>query len=488
LTDQQAALELVRLVALVHDGHTRLIPGGKPFRLDRWYPVRIDRFADGFFVIATSPAHEPLVGAEVIRIGGRPVEQVWSALADLSSGDNEFSKLSGVPQFLMMPEIVTTLGLTGAAGLELEVRVSGATRRVTVPPIPGNRDFLHQVRDRVAGDSTIGLPAVGVGPPDLPFRWPDDPYWFRHERETGVLYARINQVLDSDRPIHLDDDTARMRLAEFGQRVLARIDSGAVRTLVIDLRNNGGGNNFLIVPFVQALSARPTINNHGRLFVITGRRTYSAAMNFTSLLEERTAAIFVGEPPGGAPSHYGDATRFQLPNSDLRLLVSTLHWDLGVRPTDLREVHEPDLPVAPRFADLRSGKDGALAAIRAWQPESLVADILFDQFRRLGMDSAVAAARKAVATADPRPWASRVQQLERFGLRVIRSGASGEDIYRSYRLATELYPESPAAWYALGRVYFGRRPKDAAEAFQRAGRLRPASDLIRRMAEASRRQ
>ena len=96
----------------------------------------------------------------------------------------------------------------------------------------------------------------------------------------------------------LDRDTARVSLREFGSRILARLDSGGVETVVLDLRNNPGGNNGLIQAFVHGLESRPNINSRGHLFVITARRTYSAAMNFTSLLEDRTAAIFVDSRVG----------------------------------------------------------------------------------------------------------------------------------------------------------------------------------------------
>jgi hypothetical protein len=489
LSDAQAALGLMGIVALVNDGHTSIQPGGLVFPLQRWYPIRIDRFADGFFVVATTAAHRDLLGTEIVRLGGGPIAAVWDTLETYAPGDNRFSRMARLPYWLMIPELVSALGAGRPDRLELEVKGPSGVRAVSVPVVAASQNMRLLFYDAAPGDSSVELPGAPPTERDLPFRWSSDPYWFEHERATGLLYARINQVGDSDQPVHLDREIAKLTLGDFGRRILARIDSGGVNVLVLDLRNNPGGNNYLIRPLVEGLAARPAVNSRGKLFVITGRRTYSAAMNFTSLLEDRTEAIFVGEPPGGSPSHYGDATGFELPVSKLRFNVSTLHWDLGVAPTDVREAQEPEIPVAPLGADRRAGRDGALAAIRAWKPGTSLAERLIGRYRAAGIDSAVAMARASVGEKPDDPWSSQVQQLVEFARAVVQAGGSGPDIYRSYRLATELYPNSAYAWFSLGRAYqFGRRPADAAAAFERAHMLRPGNDLIGRMARAARRQ
>src|SRR3989442_12975880 len=64
----------------------------------------------------------------------------------------------------------------------------------------------------------------------------------------------------------------------------------------------------------------------GHLFVITGRLTFSAAMNLASRLEHETHATFVGEPTGSRPNHYGEAATLPLPASAITGRVSTPHW------------------------------------------------------------------------------------------------------------------------------------------------------------------
>ena len=46
----------------------------------------------------------------------------------------------------------------------------------------------------------------------------------------------------------------------------------------------------------------------GHLFVIIGRRTFSAAQNTVNMIEKNTNATFVGEPTGSRPNFVGEST------------------------------------------------------------------------------------------------------------------------------------------------------------------------------------
>jgi hypothetical protein len=72
------------------------------------------------------------------------------------------------------------------------------------------------------------------------------------------------------------------------------------------LRHNGGGNGDLNRAIVRAL-LRSRFDERGRLFVITSRRTFSAAQMLICDLEKWTFPISVGEPPASRSNHYGDS-------------------------------------------------------------------------------------------------------------------------------------------------------------------------------------
>jgi hypothetical protein len=151
------------------------------------------------------------------------------------------------------------------------------------------------------------------------------------------------------------------------------VDSLGARRLILDLRGNGGGNNYLNQPLVHALIRRPELDRTGRLFVVVDRGTFSAAVSLAADLQRETHALFVGEPTGAAPNSPGDPAHVTLPASGLVVRISTVLWQ-GSDPRDPRTFIAPDLPALPTFADWLAHRDPALAAIEAYHPPEHPAD------------------------------------------------------------------------------------------------------------------
>jgi hypothetical protein len=182
------------------------------------------------------------------------------------------------------------------------------------------------------------------------------PYWFEHLAEARLVYFQFNSVRnDREEPF-----------AQFVARLLKFIDDNAVEGLVIDLRWNNGGNTALAPPLIQGLIRHDKINRRGKLFVIIGRRTFSAAQNTATFLEQQTNAIFVGEPTGSSPNFVGEEEFFTLPYSKLPANVSELFWQSSW-PSDLRTWISPLLYTPPTFAAYRANRDLALEAIRDYR-------------------------------------------------------------------------------------------------------------------------
>ena len=131
---------------------------------------------------------------------------------------------------------------------------------------------------------------------------------------------------------------------------------------ILDMRHNGGGDNstysdllaFLLEEFADQCG----------LFVITGRTTFSAAMNLSTELDVHTEAVFVGEPTGGSPNLYGDTVAVRLRHSGLVVRISARYWEIG-GPNDDRVWIDPEIPAPPTAADYFAGRDAALEAAMA---------------------------------------------------------------------------------------------------------------------------
>jgi hypothetical protein len=168
-----------------------------------------------------------------------------------------------------------------------------------------------------------------------------------------LVYFQYNQVQDQG------DET----IEKFCGRLFRFIAENDVRRLVIDMRWNGGGNNFLNEPLVHGLIRCDKVNQEGRLFVIVGRNTFSAAMCGAVDVERHTKAIFVGEPTGSSPNFVGEsAVIVELPFSKRRASISDLYWENSVA-MDYRTWIAPAIYAPPTFAAYRTNRDPALEAI-----------------------------------------------------------------------------------------------------------------------------
>lgn len=74
-TSAQFDLAIARMVALADNGHSRVEPGALPRRHNS-IPCRLYHFSDGYFVIRARPACAHLLGAKVVMVDGRRIDDV----------------------------------------------------------------------------------------------------------------------------------------------------------------------------------------------------------------------------------------------------------------------------------------------------------------------------------------------------------------------------------------------------------------------------
>jgi tetratricopeptide (TPR) repeat protein len=377
-TPTRRQLELIGLLApaSLGTGHTMIVPVQRP--LDwRMVPLSTYLFADGLFV--TAAADPSLVGARVEAIGGVPSAEALARLDRYAPADNEHSRRANAALLLRLFEPLAALDLAPADGpLTLTVvppggasgRASGAPAGDPSSAPSGERaDVSIQpiALASVAGvrwSRTLFEPVEGAWSPadDRPRA---HPYAVERLAGTSAVLLRLDAM----------DEAEGDSFPALAGRVVERLDEPGVERLVIDLRANTGGNNQLARSLVDALSAHPRLAGRGSLYVLIGRRTFSAAGNLAAQLERRTPALFVGEPSGFSLGMYGDARSILLPGSKLVARLASRYWpeDLpGVR----RAAIEPDLPVELLARHHFEGDDVVLAAALEHYAEPLPAAAL----------------------------------------------------------------------------------------------------------------
>ena len=230
--------------------------------------------------------------------------------------------------------VLRGLGITEADDDTVTLKVSdgGVSREVDVATVPHD--------DLVAWAGRFGefrLPERS----DVPYRHRlEDVQWSRWHGD--ALHVRLTEIQETP-------STATTR----------RLEAPNLARVVLDLRQNPGGNNHNNYPWVAALT--DVVESGVPLVVLTDRVTFSAASNLATDLERAVDPVFVGEPMGGGLNFWNDVVQVRLDHLavPMQVGVSTTYWQRSSA-EDPRLTIRPDLPVPVTAADVFSGRDPAL--------------------------------------------------------------------------------------------------------------------------------
>ena len=343
LNDDQVLVELMRLVALLgeRDGHAGLYPLDTTHRRTlHAYPFWTYLFPDGVYAVAA--AGPAVVGQRLVAVDGRPIEEVLRLIEPLETRDNEQTVKSMAPHFIASAEVLHGLGITASAQratFTFETR-AGARRDVSLTPLTANA-FASRLK-RAYPWFVHGLPRRPK-PLFVSHRGADR--WLTTLDRGRVVYVSYNAVLGDTYP--------------FAQRLLRAARKPKVRRVIVDLRNNPGGDIGTYPPLLTALASR-TINRPNRLVLLIGRTTFSAAVHFTLDVQRTTQARLIGEPTGGAPNHWSDTSPVRLESTGYTVRIPRRYYEK--RPGQNLLTVEPTLRVDLNAASFFAGRDPVLQA------------------------------------------------------------------------------------------------------------------------------
>ncbi len=355
LSDAQIAIEMMRLMRKVGDGHSGLL--GPTTARAEWaetVPVLFYLFEEGLFIVAADPKHKDLLGAQVMKFGGRTVNEIVETLHAASSEDNKIWIMQIAPYRMRhLPLLHAAGAIPHPDKVELVLRGMDSKERTVVLTTDTTQPNIWNVKPNPP--SWVNLSQSLGTPVPLYLKNAATPYWFEYLPDNKTVYLQFNSVRNDQKE----------SLAVFSERLFKFINEKDVEKLVVDMRWNNGGNTLLLRPLLQGLIKNEKINRRGKLFIIIGRRTYSAAQNAATYFDRDTNAIFVGEPTGSSPNFVGEEDPFVLPYSKILANVSHLYWQSSY-PQDQRTWIAPQIYVPPTFAAYRRNGDAALEAILSY--------------------------------------------------------------------------------------------------------------------------
>jgi tetratricopeptide (TPR) repeat protein len=456
LSRNQIVTEIMRIVAMIGDGHTHLEINQLHSGF-RHYAVKFYWFPNGIYVVQADKKYASLVGGKILKLGKVSGQEAYEAVRQVIPHDNESQIKDLTPLYLSLTEVLDGLGLVdNPCAVPLTVENNGVQATAILEPEDSEISKLQFV-----------LPPGWVDAHDpaspIPL-WLKDPgnfYWFEYLQDSQTIYVQFNQV--AEKP----DET----IEAFFKRVFAFADAHPVDRLVLDERLNSGGDKELLRPIIHGFIRSDKLNQPGRLLTIIGRHTFSAAMICVNQMKLNTDTLFVGEPTASSPNHYGDNAPVVLPNSMLIVRLSTLWWQ-DMDSDDRRVWQAPDLTAELTFADYRSGRDPAMDLILHYQPGPSIAEIVCAAAER----NDYGGAEKALIEFQKDPlheYASAEQDLDRLGHDLIGEKKLNQAIL-VLKLNVKAYPKSFKTWDSLGRAYMLRGNKSLAiENFNESLELNP---------------
>jgi hypothetical protein len=333
-SDQEITAELMRITALLRDGHTRVTPGSQTEF--NFFPLRLYWFADGVYVTGAAPEYQSLIGARLVKVGGTPFEQVVKTVAPFISYDNE-NGLKNYIHYTLCAEFLQFSGLipNGAKEAVFTFEKGGNQMvKMAIKTIP-DKDYDALSRQSFAEFKLFYRPERQK-----------EAYWFEYLPQAKVLYIQYNACQEQD----------TLPMNDFAAQVAQALKANPVERLVVDLRMNGGGNSDVIKPLFKVI-VESSLNQKGKLFVLIGRETFSSAVLNMVDFARQSQATFVGEAAGGSPSHFGEVRSFILPNSGVKVRYSCKHF---VAQGYENESFSPDVPISVTYADYAAGRDPVL--------------------------------------------------------------------------------------------------------------------------------
>lgn len=470
LTGNQIALEFARIVAMVRDGHTSMIPLLEPALNFRAFPIKIYWFKEGFYVQSVRAEYADVVGGKVLKIGNTSIEKAFEMISPYIPKDNEMGAKNFAPFYLVSPEVLQAIGIV-KSGEKINFTIEKGGKTIILEPkttISSREMFSETFKNNWIDASKDAAKLTPL------WRKKDsERFYFEYDKDTKVFYVQLNQVLNRD------DKT----LAQFFQEAVDTARATDMDRFVLDLRLNGGGNNTLVPTVVRGIIQLEKIDQKGKFFVIIGRQTFSAAQNLVNALETYTKATFVGEPTANFVNLYGDARGLNLPNSNIGLSASTLWWQ-NMAELDRRQWTAPHVAAELTFADYSNNIDTAMQAVINYKPQKSLGDIAMELFQANDLKSFRG---KAIEfRSNPNNIFQSIEaDINSFGYRLVSLKKMDEAI-EIFKLNTELYPESANAYDSLGEAYatVGNR-EEAIKAYEKAVKCDPtyasSVDALRRL-------
>ncbi|MBN1970318.1 MAG: hypothetical protein JXR48_15945 [Candidatus Delongbacteria bacterium] len=395
-----------QFLAKLNDGHTNLALFDI-FDCNEIFPIQFKFIDNHLYILNIDKSFRyELIGKEIKRINNKPVLGVLKGLGSFISAENEFHKMNILSKkYLNNPTFLKTYDFIKTDSLNLTIAVNDTDENLVLP-ISDDFDFYktkentHYITSKKSTpfyyslienekiayfqfnmfmDFNVWLNWVSKAPFFLkPIIYP-----------VGFVHKTYSQAFNEYYTAYFDN---------FLEEMFTEINKKNITNLIIDLRNNGGGNStlgkqfikyiptkseelkdFMVYPYWEYFKKdtmtyksdffsqvdsedsdfyiKPSVQYNGNIYILIGENTFSSAVDFATLLKDNNIGNFVGTPTGGKPSSFGDLVFVKLPNHENILGHSWKFFQRPDRSKDKEITLWPDYVIYPSINDIINGDD-----------------------------------------------------------------------------------------------------------------------------------
>jgi len=380
LSDAQFFMATHELMAIADNAHTGA-DTVSAFRQFNRSGLDFYNFADGMYVVRAHRSHEGLLGQKLVSIEGNDIASVLVGLEKYSGGPIVRRYLISL-YFVRSPELLHAAGLAGSQN-SVTYLLEGADGQQSEQmfdalPSAAETEFAyrhpyHTLRpDPLPDEDGDWIRVLGGEGTAIPITLKNDGDLVLSAPLGAGRYIRVNYLQEyPEQPVETEMLDA-----------LHDVPDGGFPFLVVDLRWNPGGDLGHAIPFAKRIGE--TVAANGKVYVIVGPQTFSAAIVTAALIKQYAPqqTMIIGEPMGDRPQFWAERGQaFVLPNSGYYIGYATgFHdWERPCKsaieycfPPAQREAAEigdlgVDQLIQPTFAEYAAGKDAVLDWVLAQQ-------------------------------------------------------------------------------------------------------------------------
>jgi len=331
-------VQLMRVIKQIGDGHTQFAYWGGEHHC---YPFELRMFGDELRLVGIERQYQALLGATLVAIDDMPIKQLQALITPILQGvENSYSEQQRLVETIRVAEVLQ--------GLRISKNLQQA--KFTFKLSDGKSQSIHL--NSLAADQFAKRELVSL-------KLSRPAHFIRHKISNKSIDLLLNQ---NSRTAYLDFHhyPGFLEMKGFADDLVSLLREEKIRNVIIDLRNNGGGDFFVGLHLAWAFIMVDNLNWRDGMYVLTGRKTFSAAMSNAAQYRQLLNAKLVGEPTGANPIGYQDADTFRLPNSGWKVMYSKRLYRFQDKPG---VAVEPDVFIPLEWNSYKSGEDNQLSWI-----------------------------------------------------------------------------------------------------------------------------